>query len=205
MNKIFRYCALLLLFSISACSTLKQADKHSPTKVLTKEQRQQQLAQIKQWQITGKLAFITPERRQSANLFWQLDQKRQSQQLELTSYLGISVLSLTSKNGHHLVEVDGKNYQGNDLEHLIYQLTKLILPTSAMQYWLRGLAWSAQDHILYHAETNLPIQISSFYNGQHWQILFDDYQLVNQIAMAKKITITQGQLTIKLRINQWII
>ncbi|GLX79961.1 hypothetical protein tinsulaeT_33010 [Thalassotalea insulae] len=203
MSNIFRLWPFILLITITACSSLKQPSPLPVDMQLTKAQRQQQLNNISQWQVTGKLAFITPEKRESANLFWQLNQKQKSQQLTLTSYLGINVLSLSSNNDYHTVEVDGEQYQGNDLEQLIYQLTQLNLPTQAMQYWLKGLTWSEQDQISYDANTGLPTQLLSYYNGRHWQISFDNYQLYYQLPMARKITIRQGQLTIKLLINQW--
>ena len=56
-------------------------------------------------------------KRESASLIWQVNEKQQTQELNLTSYLGINVLHLKSNKKQHLIKVDGKEYRGT-----IYQL-----------------------------------------------------------------------------------
>lgn len=193
----------LLFFALTGCSTLPQQQNIQTEQPRSIAQRIEQASSFNQWKINGKIAFISPEKRESATLFWQVDQVKQQQALNLTTFLGINVLSLSSNEGLYRVEVDGEEYHSDDLEQLIYQLTGLTLPTEAMQYWLKGLAWSAQDHITYDKTSLLPSQLLSYYHQLPWQVSYADYQYYAGLALAKKITIKQGQLTIKIAINQW--
>ena len=142
------------MFILSACTTNKAIP---PVESLhSHQERAQLLKQLSQWQITGKIAFIQSNKRERANFHWQINEETQQQNLNLTSYLGINVLQLSSSNGHHKVKVDGKTYQGEDLTALIYQLTGFTLPTKALNYWLKGLPYLDSDQITYHPETQLP-------------------------------------------------
>jgi len=201
MKKIL-YTILLILLSGCASQITPLKESNQP---LTKKQRIEKLKQLNSWKINGKLAFIQAKKRESANIFWHIDNANQSQQLALTSYLGINVLSLSSKDGVHTLEVDGESYQSLDLEQLIYELTELTLPIKAMHYWVKGLRYSETDDIEYDPIGQNPSLLTSFYNGLLWQISYADYQMVNGYPLAKKITIKQNGLTIKIRINKWTI
>lgn len=197
---------LFVLFFLSACSINKAI---VPIESLqTHQQRAQQLKQLSQWQIRGKIAFIQSNKRERANIHWQINEDTQQQSLNLTSYLGINVLQLSSSNGHHKVKVDGKTYQGENLTALIYQLTGFTLPTKALNYWLKGLPYLDSDQITYHPETQLPEYLSSSLetnssNRETWRIHYGNYQAINQFILAKKLTISKGDLTIKLVIDKW--
>jgi len=165
--------------------------------------RTRQLSQLKAWDIQGKIAFIQPGKRERASLNWQYQQEPLNQKLNLTSYLGINVLHLASENGQHKVEVDGEEYQSDDLEYLIYSLTGLTLPTEALSYWLKGIPYLKQDKLEYDELTQLPSKLTSRYNGQHWQVKYGKYQIVNQYRLATSFTISQSELTIKILVNKW--
>ena len=206
MNVLTIKTSLALFFFIifiNACSSNIKKSPSIPLKTHSIEYRIEQVKQLDIWQITGKVAFIEKDKRQSATLFWQNNQKVRSQKLTLSTYLGINVLSLTSKNGLHTVEVDGESYQSVDLEKLIYSLSGLTLPAEALQYWLKGISYLPSDVIEYDHHSNLPKQLTSQYNGLTWQIIYDDYQSIKSFQLAKKLTIQQDDLLIKIRLNQW--
>jgi outer membrane lipoprotein LolB len=200
--------AFIILFTLvllSSCSTTKTISENSLQLIQTIEQRNQQLLTLDKWQIKGKIAFLQAKKRQSASINWQVNENNQN--LNLSTFLGISVLKLTSNNGLHTIEVDGEKYKSTDLEALISSLTPLPLPTSALTYWLKGLPYQTSDNIIYNPETQLPKILSSQYDNRLWQIKYANYvNIKNQsknIKLAKKITISQGDLTIKIAINNW--
>lgn len=200
---IFTFALSLLL--LSGCSLLPHSSSKSSStisSIQTIEQRNQQMDQLASWNLSGKIAFIQKNKRESANLFWQ--QKEQNEQtLNLTTYLGINVLQLNTFQGIHTLTVDGKTYQSKNLSALIYQLTGLQLPTEALAFWLKGLAYLPSDNINYHDLTLLPTSLTSQFNGLTWNISYADYQNIQQHHLATKLTIRQDQLTIKININQW--
>ena len=146
MNTFFKttpylpYLFILALFALilSGCSTL--ANKESNQLIeQTPEQRISSLQQLQHWKITGKIGYIEKKTRNSATLNWQVNEKNKTQQLNLTTYLGINVLQLDSNKNIHKIQVDGKTYQGKKLEALIYSITGLTLPTQALTFWLLSM------------------------------------------------------------------
>lgn len=194
---------LCILFLLYGCASNKNIEQSQPVEYQSKEVRLNKLKKIQQWQINGKIAFIQKNKRESASLFWQYDQNKEKQTLKLTTYLGINVLSLNSDKGIHEVEIDGKNYQHENLDQLIYSLTGLILPTKALHYWLKGVMYSANDKITYDKKSGLPISLISYYQGHAWQINYKKYQRVDEVNLAHQFTIKQNNLTIKIILNQW--
>lgn len=193
--------ALYSLF-ISGCSLIKDDVSLSPSEQTT-QQRTKQLEQLTQWKITGKIAFIEEDNRNSASLSWLVDEEKNTQQLNLTTYLGINVLQLNSQKNLHTIKADGKTYQGEDLQELVRSITNLTIPTEAMMHWLKGIAFKESDNINYHPTSNLPLTLSSYYNNEVWQISYANYQLINGYNLATKFTIKKEGLLIKIAINDW--
>jgi len=196
---------------LSSCSTTLPVSERSTSLIQTIdqniEQRNQQLLTLTKWQLKGKIGFLQKTKRESASINWQVN--ADNQKLNLSTYLGISVLKLTSSRGLHTIDVNGKKYKSTDLETLIYSLTQLTLPTHALTYWLKGLPFKPSDNITYDPETQLPKILNSQYDNRVWQIRYGNYVRVkNQSTntlLATKITISQGDLTIKIAINNWAI
>ena len=199
---------IYLIFFLSGCSLIAPEQKASTTnadvnsEIQSIAQRNQQMYQLQQWQLQGKIAFIDTNKRESANIYWQYTNQAE-QTLKLTTYLGINVLQIHSKNNLHTIEVSGERYQSNNLPELIFHLTQLNLPTDALNFWIKGLAYLPSDKVEFDPITQLPKTLTSQLNRQSWQILFDHYQTVEDHQLATKLTLTHGSLTIKININQW--
>ncbi len=210
MLKLFpSLSSLLLLISVllSGCATKPTAPSEDHSETTTTKQRTEQLLKKNAWRLNGKIAFIQQiqeqSKRESASLIWQVNEKQHTQELNLTSYLGINVLHLKSNKKQHLIKVDGKEYRGTDLSTLIYSLTGLILPTQALTYWLKGLPYKADDKLQVDAQTQLPSRISSYYNNELWQINYTHYKYFNNIKMATQFTIEKDDLLIKIAVKNW--
>ena len=203
----FICCGIILsLHFLSGCSILPHVDGVKDKKVknnIDAGQRALALTRLAQWQIQGKIAFIEKKERNSANISWAVDKKNATQRLHLTSYLGINVLQLMSKDNLHTITFDGKTYSGNDLQGLIYSLTGFTFPVVALESWLIGLPYQQGDIIDYNEATALPMTLTSNYNDNLWQINYAKYKQFNQHLLATKLSIKQGDLVIKVSINQW--
>jgi len=180
------------------------------------EERSERLLATEKWQLRGKIAFIQKaiylgdkEKRESASIAWQVNEKTQTQELNLTTYLGINMLNLKSIKNKHVIKVDGKEYRSADLPQLINSLTGLTLPTKALTYWLKGLPYENNDQLIIDEKTKLPKSISSNYHNTLWQINYYNYQKFNglnfnNLNMATKFTIKKNDLLIKIAVNKWI-
>ncbi len=202
-----QFLLIFIVLYLSACASNPSSTIKQPLVATTIEQRNQQLMQLTHWIVKGKIAFIENKKRQSATLFWQFNQQDSNhyQQIDLTTFLGINILHVESLNNHHTIEVDGKTYQGHNLTQLIYQLTGITLPTKALSYWLKGLAYTSADKIEYSQNSLLPKSLTSYYYQQTWQIIYHDYQLFQGYQLPTKLSIKQGNLRIKIHLNHWSI
>jgi outer membrane lipoprotein LolB len=204
---IFR--PLLLVFFVtffSACTTRYAATVDDKQLTQGISERNKQVGKLNNWQISGQIAFIQGKKRDSAAINWQVEQDKQAltkQRLDLTTAFGINILHLSSSNHQHTLEVNGKQYQTEDLNALIYSLTGLTLPTQALSYWLKGLVYQAQDKVEYDLKTQLPNLLTSRYGERDWLVRYHNYQLIGPNRLATGITISQAKLTIKIKINQW--
>lgn len=198
---------LLLMFIglslfISGCSSVSNTTKQKLTKQ-TIEQRSAQLKQLDNWKIKGKIAFIEKDSRHSASLSWLMNEKEKKQQLHLTSYLGINVLQLDSNGNEHTIQFDGETYKGKNLDQLILGISGLTLPTQALSFWLKGIAFTEDDSMNYHEKTNLPTSLISHYNNENWQVNYSNYKQVDNFQLATKFSIKKDDLLIKIVINNW--
>lgn len=193
----------LLFFSLilAGCANIGERNP-SAEKNINNHQRHNTLKALKVWETQGKIAFLQKDKRESASFNWQVDETSNSQKLNLTTYLGINVLSLQQSNTESVIEVDGKTYHSDNLDDLIWQLTGFTLPTKALHAWIKGLTYLPSDNIIYDTN-NLPTTLISDYNNRHWQINYQKYQRVEDSWLPQKLTINQGNLTIKLAITRW--
>ncbi|TRX56401.1 lipoprotein insertase outer membrane protein LolB [Thalassomonas sp. M1454] len=194
-------CALIIaaLFSLSGCSSTPEA---TDAELFQDEnQRSQQLENVTHWTIKGKIAFISPQEKQSANLFWQQQQDKIT--LKLTTFLGVNVLSLNSDDGLYTLKADGKTWRNENLDQLLSQVTNLNLPVNSLIYWVKGLKASNDDIITYSATNALPSQLQAWANNKFWQIEYQSYRLIDQYRLANKLTVKHNDLTIKMAISSW--
>jgi outer membrane lipoprotein LolB len=200
---------LLISFLLSGCATKPIDPSKNHNEVTSLQQRTAQLLKKSAWQLNGKIAFIQQtqdkSKRESASLIWQVNETQQTQELNLTSYLGINVLQLKSNKKQHLIKVEGKEYRGENLSNLIYSLTGLTLPTKALTFWLKGLPYKTDDKLQFNESTQLPITISSYYNNELWRINYANYEYFNNIKMATQFTIEKDDLLIKIAVKNWLL
>lgn len=199
---------LIVSMLISGCaSNVNLSSKNTP-QALTSAQRTEQLLKNRKWQLQGKIAYIEKitnqkDNRESAAIYWYVNEDKQTQTLNLTSYLGINVLQLESHKNQHEIKVDGKTYHGTNLSQLIYSLTGLILPTKALLFWLKGLPYEKRDVLNIDTKTQLPVSLLSYYNNSLWQINYSEYRIFDNIEMATKFTIKKDDLLIKIAVKKW--
>lgn len=197
--------SLFILSVISGCTTTSTMPPSQQALTQTISERTRELLRLNNWTVIGKIAFIQNDKRESASINWQNQGDKNQQRLDLTTFLGINILHLDSKGSTHHIKVDGKEYSSDDLDGLIYQLTGLTLPTEALIYWLKGIPYLTGDQLSYDPVTKLPRNLTSYYDDHLWQIQYDSYQLYGSKRLARKITIKQSELIIKIMLKDWII
>lgn len=201
---VVKVTALFFLMLIASCSTKPEFNNQSLPTNYSLENRTSYLTNINNWQINGKIAFIEGKERKSATLFWQNNPKNQTEQLNLTTYLGLKVLEVNLSDDTYTINVDKNIYQDTDIDHILQSLTGYHLPSKALKSWIKAIPFAKSDKVKYHKETHLPVSITSFYGDTSWNIIYNEYSLVNNIPLPKRLTVKQNNLTIKIIINQWM-
>ncbi|KDM90694.1 lipoprotein insertase outer membrane protein LolB [Photobacterium galatheae] len=164
------------------------------------ETHQKALSAISAFQANGKLGYISPEQRFTANLSWKTNTG--SDHLLLTNFLGTTLLKLDSQPGRAiLIDNDGKRYQGSDPAQLVLSLTHIALPINQMRDWLLGLPTDADTYQL--NTENRVAYLAKQVGGQLWQLDYHDYDESVSPALPSKLVLSQGDKRIKLVISRW--
>ncbi|WP_078751232.1 lipoprotein insertase outer membrane protein LolB [Enterovibrio nigricans] len=200
MHRQLRLFLLLFLsfLGLSGCTT-------TPPAPLTQwEAHQAALSEIQHFTVKGKVAFISPEQRVSANFVWQ--QEGDTLSLRLSNFLGATLLKLDATPTHaELVDNDGKRYIGKNADKLLKSLTGIALPVDDMMFWIKGLPATGNDYQL-GADNRLASlsenNIES--NKPGWQLDYVSYDANTASLLPSKIKMIKNDQKVNLVISQWI-
>jgi outer membrane lipoprotein LolB len=188
--------AVVLMFDITACSTMEQA---TPPADINWKQRKNTQNNLKNWELNGKLAIQTATDSTSATLHW----LQNDDQFKISLFGPLGTLGLTlygDRLGTVTLETaNGHRYTANSPEQLLQQQANLPIPISNLYYWIRGLPVPniPAEHTFdrYHRITKL-VQ-------QGIEIQFISYTTVGGISLPDKILITNPGFRVKIIIYQW--
>lgn len=188
-----RIIFVVILLFLHGCAT-----QHFDNATI-KENWQQELITKKQWEMSGKLAIIKPDKRQSANLFWQTNLS--AEQLELTSFIGTSVLSLKREKGITTLYADGRTHTSKNAQQLVYQLTGFNLPFLDNTHWLKGLP----DTDLYSSDelNRVTSAIITDSQNKQWHIKYSSYKKHGGYWLPYSIKLSHQNISLKLKVYSW--
>ena len=157
--------------------------------------QREKLEQLKHWELTGKLAIFTSEKKGSARVNWQQD--GDDYHLVLTTLIGTTLLELKHTAGKTLIiDSDGIEHRGDDPEALIQQLTGWPIPIKQLPVWIKGLPGDA-DYSL--GEDGRITDLKQ----RQWQLHYQDYALTRLWLLPTALDFTGPQTRIKLVISEW--
>jgi len=197
---------LILLASgylLSGCSSLPTEPTHS----VEWQAHQQQLAELSRYTLSGKMAYISPDERQSLNFYWKRSPAKS--QLTLTTFLGQTALDLTITTlGAKVVTHDGRTFEHPNANMLVKKLTGLSIPVKELSDWAKGLPTNADDYQIGSLNTLESLQKNV--NGQPWNVVFNRYSEQSMkdqpsLVLPSSITLNHDQTKIKLAISKWVI
>ncbi|WP_082664356.1 lipoprotein insertase outer membrane protein LolB [Pseudoalteromonas sp. 10-33] len=158
-----------------------------------------QLTNQKTWRVQGKLAFISPDERQSANLNWQ--QQENSNNLVLTSFIGTRILQLKQSRDIAELEFDDKVYVDSNASALLKRLTGFALPVNNASDWLKG---TIDSHTLKVDELGRAKQVLWIDNeGKQWQINYTNYIQSAGFWLPTNLTLKHQKIRIKIQLYDW--
>ena len=155
---------------------------------------------MKQWQVTGKVGFRSPDQKGSANFRWQQTPTTFEMRLSGPFGQGAAVIQgdgdmVTFKQGDHPVRY------GHSLAELMETNMGWSLPMEHLLYWARGLALpEAENQIIQRNDNG---QISRMTEGP-WTLEYNRYQPVtDSLVLPQKITVTKEPLKLTIIFSDW--
>lgn len=136
----------------------------------------------------------------SGYFFWQQKQNGDFK-LVVTSFIGTNLMTLDYVNNNTSLKLDGKTYEGQNPEFLVYELTGSYIPVRNLANWMLGQApESATKTVTNNKMTDFQYTDN---NAKNWQVSYKTYQNVSLLTLPEKITIEGLDNRIKLTINEW--
>ncbi len=189
-----QYLILTLLFAFLTGCASKNNYKTEPY-----ENWKLRLSEQKTWQVNGKLAFISPDERQSANLNWQ--QTQNNNHLVLTTFIGTRILSLKQTAVGAELTFDDQQYFDTNASALLQRLTGFALPVNNADQWLKA---TIDDHTLKVDQLERAKSVLWFdNNGKKWQINYTSYEQKHGFWLPNALTLTHEKIKIKIKLYDW--
>jgi len=220
MQNIRKYSFLLgiTVLLLSACAAKPKLEDQA---VL---QLNNNLAQLSQWQISGKIAWISSTERKSAYMNWQ--QNDQNLTFTITNVLGISGGKLSYNGILATLFADDKQYTDPSPSFLIYKTTGFDIPIKSLQSWIKGAAYaSGRENETEQNSTEQIKSIERYENGlikqlitqcptrrtscNQWQIDYEAYNNTDiggreyQLPTSIRLTNLNAQYLVKIKVNKW--
>lgn len=203
LYKVFSTFILLLL--LASCAT-------KPPITASLGYIQQDLSTLTRWQVSGKIAFITPNERASAYMNWQNSEDQVA--FNLNNLLGINLANLEITNGNVVLEANSERFTGESPSQLIYETTGWRVPIEELQNWVKGYIPSNLNEInqptIKYSENGLAESVNfdcEFCDV--WNIRYVGFQTANigeqQYVLPKTIDMTNPayQARIKINVSKW--
>ncbi|GGO74340.1 lipoprotein insertase outer membrane protein LolB [Bowmanella pacifica] len=190
-NRLRLLGCLLIVALLNACATRPVVDYS-----VNARQHQQQLAQLQDWRINGKLAYKGEKERFSATLNWQ--QQDGDYSLGLSSFIGTRILTLQKSHQLISLEYEDRTYQHHDASALLYELTGWAIPVEQIPAWLKGQV--LPDNQAIFSDNGLLQQIRT---PQGWQVNLSDYRQTAHYILPYQLELKTPSDQIKIRVDKW--
>ncbi|WP_017445119.1 lipoprotein insertase outer membrane protein LolB [Gayadomonas joobiniege] len=185
-----RTLILLIAVFLSACSSLP--DSSNDTQITD-------IRQINQFHLTGKIAFINPQKRHSANLYWR--QVQNNYDIRLTTLLGISLAKIEGGRQQIKIQADGETYQSNAPNRLVENVIGWPIPVDQLANWVlgrhQGVVMSVDQD---KRAKKVLVRINA---DEEWMLTYHDYKKIGNIELPGRIECERYQNRLILKINQW--
>lgn len=191
------FLGLLLTLLMAGCA---QIPEEIPAQKISWLSHQQQLENLTDWSLSGKLAIITPEERHSLNIYWA--QSGNDLHITLTTFLGMTVLDIKKTAiGTQIINNNGEHFFGEDSEALIKQLSGLVIPIDVLQQWIKGNPSDAS--YLLNKNNQVESLAGQDPKNAYWSINYQQYTRVQGIYLPQKLQLKRLNLRLKFAISQW--
>ncbi len=194
----------VLLLALAGCVTTQQ----NPGPVTDESHqhwslRQQQLAQIDNWEIRGRVALFVDDDVYNLGLNWTLEKNHST--LKLEAAMGQGVIQLENNNTEVILQTsEGDSYYGQNAEQVLKQSTGWSIPVEGLESWIKGINHNQSDYL---PEIDSTGKARSLMQDE-WRINYLQYataslEKYNNPELPRKIYMKRQNLALKIVIDQW--
>ena len=185
----------LLACIVSACATHRPPIDLSPSW----PQRLQALTTLNHWSFNGRLGIRAGEEGWSATLRWQQHDDRYD--IHISAPLGQGTARLHGDTDHVIMELpDEPPLQAANAQTLLHDQLGWSVPVVGMRHWLAG----HPDPQLRTDSMELDdLGRLSQFSQAGWNIQYRRYATVDRFDLPRKIELVNGDLRIRLVVDQW--
>ncbi len=189
-----RFAALALALLAGGCATLP-----APAPGDDWPARRAVLQALGDWALDGRIAVAAGDDGFSGGFDWHQQGSRAD--IALTGPMGGAAMDIRAEGDRAVVSVAGDIYEGEDAAALFarYFGPDRQLPIVQMRYWLVG----APAPELPHEETLGPDQRLATLSQSGWQVRYDRYQPVGQLALPARMELTTPGLRLRVVVSDW--
>jgi outer membrane lipoprotein LolB len=151
------------------------------------------LKPLERWAFDGRLSLTGQKESWSASIAW--EHTPVEEHLKLSGPLGQGATVIRLAGERATIDRGAGNVQvSTQPEAFINQQVGLSVPIKALRYWTIGLPDPEQSFV----------EIGSGFRQSGWLVEYKQMQQMNNRTMPRKMTVMNGQVKLKLIIDQWV-
>lgn len=176
-----------LVLILTGCSTAPLEPELRYSKI-TREH----LYKMEQWSFDGRLSLTGKNDSWSASINWWHQTKEEKIKLSGPLGQGATIIQLTGS----LVTIDrgdGKKQTSEHPEEFVNQQLGMFVPVRSLRFWVIGMPEPSTAFV----------ETASGFSQAGWLIEYKQMQSIDNQSMPRKIFVTNGDVKLKLIIDQW--
>lgn len=184
---------LLTLVVLTGCSGISSKEPHYPP-----APENPVVEPWQSWRLSGRISVRNGEEGWFAALRWLQSGNRY--RMNIQGHFGQGMVEVVG-DAHdvYLRTNDGRLYVDHDAESLIQQVLGVKVPVAGLRYWVHGLADPGQLAQSRWGRDGVRTQLRQ----AGWIIQYQNYVAVAGRRLPTKIRMDNGQLQIRLQIDDW--
>ncbi len=191
------------LLLTSACTTVPvdaPTSASSPDPQQTWQTRQPELAAIKVWRLSGRVAVSQDEKAWNLNLEWQQD--GDEYEIILNGPFGAGKVKLIGNAyGVLLRDSDEQVFYADNAQTLLLEHTGVNMPVEGLRYWIIGLTSPLQQKKPVLDEQGR----LDYLEDANWQVRFKRYTDVSGMQLPNKVFVREphSDIDVRLVVDNW--
>ena len=188
------------LLLLNACATINPPPiSQSKTSIVNHQQHLAKLAEIKGFELKGRLGVVTQKQGFSGGIDWQ--HAANTDNVDVYSPVGGKVANINKDaTGVTLTKQDGQKMHAQDAESLTETVLGFKLPLSGLSDWALGKPTASNIVNSTWDENGRLLTLKQ----EGWDISYENYAENNGVFLPNKIVLKSEKVNLKLIVEKWI-